>query len=82
MVTKKWNCKLRKYERYEIPKEWNVALYEDDMNTIVNCACCGRLVRYGDCYTSKHIHNSAGFGYAVWEKCYEGEWKEENELLK
>lgn len=49
------------------------------MDEVVNCARCGKKIKYGDCYTSKQIHNDFGFGYAVCPECYEKEWKEYRE---
>lgn len=75
MVVGKWNYEKKAYDPHMIPDEWNVMLYSDDMNEIVNCAACGRELRFGDCYTSKEIHNRVGFGYGVCEDCYKKEWE-------
>ena len=75
----KWNPKTREYEEYKIPSHWNTPLYTDNMNEVVNCARCGKELTYGQCYTSKQIHNHVGLGYGVCEECYRKEWKEEND---
>ena len=76
MIVGKWNYKTRKYDPYEIPADWHTPLLSDDMGEEINCASCGKLVKFGDCYTSKVIHGKMGFGYFVCEDCYEIEWKE------
>lgn len=70
MKLQKWNRELHKYEPYEIPNTWNIGGYRADMNDIVNCAHCGKRVRYGDCYSSLEIHNDIGLSYAVCKECY------------
>ena len=73
----KWNFNTRKYEPYSVPADWNCKTYSVDMDEIVNCPHCGRKVCFGDCYTSRQIHTKHGMGFAVCEKCYEKEWREE-----
>lgn len=73
----RWNLKMKKYELYEVPENWNVPIYTDDMNEIVNCARCGKLISFGLCYTSRQIHNHVGFGYAVCPRCNDRELEEE-----
>ena len=51
------------------------ALANDDLEEIVNCAQCGKELKYGDCYTSLEIHTDMGMGFAVCEDCYEEEWQ-------
>lgn len=75
MKARKWNPKTRKYYNYDLPK--GACLCGDDMDKVIACARCGEKMRFGDGYTSKQIHTRYGFGYAVCEKCYEKEWKEE-----
>lgn len=75
MLAKKWNFSKDEYEDYELPEE--ATTYSNDMNKIVSCARCGKKVLFGEAYTSRQIHTPGGFGYAVCEKCYEKEWKEE-----
>lgn len=74
MVLNKWNYEKQDYEPYEVPDDWNVKMYSNDMDEIINCCQCGCSVKYGECYTSKEVHNNFGFGYMVCEKCYDGEW--------
>ena len=75
MVLQKWNTKKRKYEDYMIPNNWKVKTYSTDMNEKINCASCGKEIKFGNCYTSLEIHTSVGFGFAVCENCYNEEFK-------
>lgn len=75
MEIRKWNYKTHEYDSIEVPDEWNVSLYTENMDEIVNCPHCGKELRYGETYTSKEIHNWIGLGYGVCEECYEEEWK-------
>lgn len=74
MILGKWNYKTHKYDDYEVPDDWNVVLYSDDMEEVVNCPHCGKELLYGKTYTSKEIHNSFGLGFGVCEQCYNQEW--------
>ena len=76
-TVQKWNWKERKYYPYEIPDDWNCPLYTDDMHETINCASCGKPLKYGDCFTSREIHSSLGMGYPVCEDCYEMEFVRE-----
>lgn len=76
---------VRKYDRskhaynppVELPKEWHTPLIAEDMNEMINCACCGKKLIFGDSFTSMIICDMSGaFGYPVCEECYEKEWKE------
>lgn len=78
MKLRKWNYETHEYEPIEVPDEWNIPLYPDDMEEIVNCPHCGKELPYGETYTSKEIHNWVGLGYGVCEECYEKEWKRRN----
>lgn len=77
MKLRKWNYKTGKYDPYEVPDYWNVSTFETDMNTIVNCAECGRAIMFAYGYTSRKIHTRYGMGYAVCGNCYSKEVSEE-----
>lgn len=63
-----WNERKNEYEEYELPE--GASTYEADMSKIVQCACCGKKLKYGETYTSHRIHTPMGFGYGVCEECY------------
>lgn len=82
MLAQKWNWKKHDYEPYRIPIDWNCKLYSDDMNEEINCAHCGKKLKYGDSYSSLEIHNAVGLAYPVCEKCYNIEWQHRNNNKK
>lgn len=76
-IMKKWNYETHQYEEYKVPSDWNVSMYETDMDKVVNCAECGKQIKYGESYTSQRIYDSAGlFGYAVCRECHKSGLKE------
>lgn len=68
MEARIWNEVKNDYDPYELPE--GASLYEQNMDTVVSCACCGKKVIYGNAYTSHKIHDYIGFGYAVCGDCY------------
>lgn len=82
MRVEKWDFVERKYRPYEIPDGWYCPLVLFDMETIVNCASCGKELPFGDAYTSRCIHNPYGFGYMVCEACMTKERLAESEAQK
>ena len=79
MIIKKWNYEKHEYEDYNIPDDWKVKTYSDNMDELVNCPHCGKELKFGAGYTSMEIHTNVGFGYTVCENCYEEEWKRRKE---
>ena len=79
MLLRKWNYQKREYEPYEVPDDWKVSLWESDMDTVVNCPHCGRQLTFGECYTSREIHNKFGMGFGVCGDCYEQEWERDRQ---
>lgn len=77
MLLQKWNYETHEYESFESPARVLI-LYSVDMRIDVDCANCGTRMTFGDGYTSRTIHNHAGLGYPVCEKCYEKEREEED----
>lgn len=37
-----WNYEKHKYEKYRVPVEWNIKIYTDNMEEVINCAHCGK----------------------------------------
>lgn len=73
-MAKIWDFKDKIYHDYELPEK---ARYHCcDMNEKVQCASCGKEIRFGNGYTSLRIHTPIGYGYAVCHVCY----RKENEL--
>ncbi len=70
MILQKWNYKKHEYEPYEVPDEWNVKTFSNDMSEIINCPHCGKEIEFGDSYTSHEIHTAHGMGYGVCADCY------------
>ena len=83
-VLNKWNWEKKEYDKYYVPKEWVMILFSNDMEVKVNCAQCGKVLEYGQCYTSLEVHNNHGFGFGVCEECYkcEHERRRKSELVK
>lgn len=77
-----WNFEKQDYEPYTVPKAWIVKTFSIDMDAVINCASCGRELKYGRSYTSRKIHTKGGFGFMVCKDCYDEEWKEELEFAK
>lgn len=46
MKMQKWNNEKGEYEPYDVPADWQCRLAEEDMNNIVNCAGCGKKMRF------------------------------------
>ena len=82
MIVGKWNYEQREYDPYKLNDDWNTPMWSEDMREIVNCAQCGREIKFGDCYTSREIHNRFGLGFPVCESCYEAEWEREREVRR
>ena len=73
MVIGRWNYDKQDYEPYKVGDDWHMPLYCENMDEIVNCACCGRKITYGACYTSRELHTGKGLGYPVCPTCYDTE---------
>lgn len=70
MKINKWNNLSLVYEQVEVPDDWNIKTYSDDMNEEINCVCCGKKITFGEGYTSRRFHKGMGMGYAECEECY------------
>lgn len=75
MIVGKWNYEKNDYDPHELSDDWYTPMYSDNLDEIINCSNCGRKVRYGDCYTSRWIHDRFGLGFLVCEQCYDEEWE-------
>ena len=70
LVLRKWNYDTHKYEPLIIPDNWYCTLFSNNMKTKINCPHCGKVITYGDSYTSLEIHNDHGLGYGVCYDCH------------
>lgn len=66
----RWDIYTEQYEPVQIPDDWKIAMYSDNMDEQINCVNCGKPMTYGEGYTSRRYHNKAGMGYMECEKCY------------
>ena len=79
MTLKRLDYNHHEYIEIKVPSDWNVRGYCDDLTEIINCACCGKEIQFGNSYTSQEIHNYAGIGYCVCSNCHKVEM---NRMLK
>lgn len=66
----RWNEEKGSYSFHTVPAGWKIRTYCNDLDEEVNCVCCGRPIKFGDGYSSRVFHTSAGFGYCECETCY------------
>lgn len=78
----RWDIYTEKYEPVQIPDDWKVAMYSDNMDEQINCVNCGKPLTYGESYTSRRYHNRAGMGYMECEDCYYDQLNEEKSFLQ
>lgn len=77
---KKRNFQTHRYEDYSVPEDWKVSMYEKDEEKKINCAECGKPIKFCESFTSQRIYDDAGlFGYAVCWNCHESGLKERME---
>ena len=72
-VLRRYTPKSPEMEVHTVPDDWNVKVYSEDVDEIINCADCGKELRYGDAYTSLEIQSRKGFGYCVCKDCSDRE---------
>lgn len=70
MKAELWIEEKHRYVPYDLPD--GASCYEDDMEKEVACCVCGKKFKFGDMFTSRHVHTKNGFGYAECESCYFG----------
>lgn len=70
---RRWNYETHSYDPFTTNPEWKLIIYTDDMELLVNCPSCGKVMRFGDGFTSKELHNHMGIGWSVCDDCYQGE---------
>ena len=70
MTIKKWNPDAKEYEPHEVPDDWKLPLYSNNMDELINCVHCGKTITFGDGYTSQRYHTDSGYGYYECNACY------------
>ncbi len=75
-ILQRWNYETQQYEPHISTAEI-LFLFTEDLDSPIDCASCGKRKVYGECYTSKTIHNNSGIGFWVCESCYEQELRDE-----
>ena len=69
----KWNLKTHEYEPYQLPVG---SVLFANLDADVCCAGCGKIMKFGNGFTSKKIHNNHGLGFTVCEDCHNEEYEE------
>lgn len=78
---RRFNPFTKEYDLHTVPLDWKVIIYHDNLDININCASCGKELRYGDSFTSLEIHNKLGMGYCVCEECYKREWERQTKAV-
>ena len=79
---KKFNFKTREYEPYEVPDDWFCPIFANDLDEKINCSSCGKIITFGDGYSSRCVHTDSGLGYCVCLECYEAEVIAEKDSIR
>ena len=78
---KKYNREIKKYDSYQIPLHWKCVVWENNMNTIINCANCGKEIIVGSSYNSQEIFEDNGwFSYLICFDCYQQEYERKRQM--
>lgn len=72
---RKWDYETHSYRKYGVPKDWTISCCCADMSQHINCAGCGKVLPYGETFTSLELHTKSGIGYGVCKECNEKEWE-------
>lgn len=81
MFVKKYNKERKVFERVEIPDDWKCVTFKELLNTTINCANCGKIVKYADTYISREIFkgNIDSCGCSVCKECFRKESRSRKE---
>lgn len=71
----KYNYKTERYQKHKISDKWNCVSGQLSFDTFVNCAQCGKLVRYGYCLNSWELRDENGRCLSVCNQCNAKEYK-------
>lgn len=70
---RRYDWKASAYAPYLVPASWRVEKYLQSYEEPVNCAGCGKQLKWGETFTSAEIHDMAGLGYGICGECYDSE---------
>lgn len=75
MFVRKYNRNKNVFEKIKIPDEWKCLTFKDILETTVNCANCGKLIKYADTCVSREVFkgNIDSSGCAVCKDCFKKE---------
>lgn len=74
MKVNRWDFENHKYDIVNINPDW-VVTTKGELDWIVNCVNCGKMLLVENCYTSYQYQDGVGFGYLVCEDCANDEWE-------
>jgi len=81
-IARIWRPEKKAYDKYYIPMSWYTPLWTANMDAVVNCASCGKQLKYGDTFSSRFIHTEMGIAYYVCPECHEKEIAAEKSALQ
>ena len=65
----KYSPSEKKLEPYEVPEDWKCVFNLSNMDELINCAECGKSIRYSDAHTSNLIQDKNGNRYCICGHC-------------
>lgn len=71
----RWNYKEQAYEPYSVPEDWKTPLYCANTEATINCATCGKSIKYSEGNSSIELRRYTGLSYTVCDDCYAKEQK-------
>ena len=74
MKVNRWNFENHKYDIVNINPDWIVTT-KGELDWIVNCVNCGKMLLVENCYTSYQYQDNIGLGYLICEDCANKEWE-------
>jgi hypothetical protein len=86
VIMLKWDFFKKEYTEFVPNSKGVYKTYCSNMNERVNCAHCGKRLKFKDSYTSLQIQDHIGMGFAVCKECYKDEsrgmWEADAERQK
>lgn len=72
MLIKRWNYETHEYDDVYVNGPC-LKCYSEDLESPVKCPSCGKIIKFGESFTSLEYHTETGMGYAVCGKCHQEE---------